>query len=98
MLTMAPTVTARAQALNERYSSTRYSWMAPHILINLVDDLGYYNVGWKNPDQPTPFLDKLVKEGTELMRHYTFRVCGPSRASLMTGRLPAHVSKRQPGS
>lgn len=36
-------------------------------------------------------MDKLAHEGIKLERQYTFHWCSPSRASLMTGRLPAHV-------
>ena len=42
-----------------------------------------------NPFVSTPFMDALVKdEGLRLMRHYAHKLCGPSRASLLTGRTP----------
>lgn len=43
------------------------------------------------PEVVTPNIDSLVKQGLELDQHYAFRVCTPSRCSLLTGRLPIHV-------
>ena len=69
----------------------------PNLIITLVDDVGYNDVGWRNSDVKTPFLDSLLRNESEptveLMRHYAFCVCSPTRASLLTGRLPAHVSQ-----
>ena len=70
----------------------------PHIVLVLVDDLGWANVGYHR-DTPsskvdTPNIDSLVEEGLELDQHYTFSVCGPSRCSLLSGRLPIHVSDK----
>ena len=36
-------------------------------------------------------IDKLANEGVKLTRHYAYRWCAPTRASLMTGRVPYHV-------
>mmetsp|Transcript_29351 Transcript_29351/g.32609 ORF Transcript_29351/g.32609 Transcript_29351/m.32609 type:complete len:530 (+) Transcript_29351:15-1604(+) len=63
----------------------------PHIVYLLADDLGWNNVGWRNPDMITPVLDDMKHNGIELDRHYTALVCGPTRSSLMTGRVPIHV-------
>lgn len=35
----------------------------------------------------------ITKEGVQLERHYTFFYCSPTRSSLLSGRLPAHVSE-----
>ena len=67
----------------------------PHIVIVLVDDWGWANVGYHqeapNAEVVTPNMDNLVKEGVELDQHYAFTLCAPSRSSLLTGRLPIHV-------
>jgi len=66
----------------------------PHIVMVLVDDWGWNNVGYHRPNNPevqTPNIDNLVKEGIELNRHYVYHYCSPSRASLQSGRLPVHV-------
>ena len=68
----------------------------PHILFMLVDDWGWANVGYhrETPTKEvvTPNFDNLVKEGLELDQHYVFKLCSPSRCSLLTGRLPIHVN------
>ena len=70
----------------------------PHIVLVLVDDLGWANVGYHrstpSPDVDTPNIDSLVQEGLELDQHYAFSVCAPSRSSLLSGRLPIHVNDR----
>merc|ERR1719264_222707 len=65
----------------------------PHIVMFVVDDLGWFNVGWHNPDMITPHSDRLVKEGIELDRSYVAFYCAPSRSAIMTGRLPYHVNQ-----
>ena len=68
----------------------------PHIVMMLVDDWGWANVGYHR-DPPTrevvtPNIDDLVKQGLELDQHYAYRFCSPSRSSLISGRLPIHVN------
>lgn len=38
-------------------------------------------------------MDALAKDGIMLERHYTAWSCGPSRSSLLSGRLPHHVNQ-----
>ena len=68
----------------------------PHIVMMLVDDWGWANVGYhRNPptrEVVTPNIDQLVKEGLELNQHYAYQVCSPSRSSFLSGRLPIHVN------
>ena len=61
---------------------------APNILVIVVDDLGWAGVGFHAPAMPTPNLDRLAKEGTELDRFYAYPVCSPTRAALLTGQMP----------
>ena len=64
----------------------------PHIMLVLIDDLGYHNVGFHNPDQISPNINALVKDGILLEAHYTFQFCSPTRSSFLSGRLPIHVN------
>uniref|UniRef100_T1J5M2 Sulfatase N-terminal domain-containing protein n=1 Tax=Strigamia maritima TaxID=126957 RepID=T1J5M2_STRMM len=58
---------------------------APNILFILGDDIGYNDVGWHNKLFHTPTLDELAKTGTILENYYSYPLCTPSRATLMTG-------------
>eukprot|EP00933_Yihiella_yeosuensis_P078551 TRINITY_DN900_c0_g1_i1.p1 TRINITY_DN900_c0_g1~~TRINITY_DN900_c0_g1_i1.p1 ORF type:complete len:564 (-),score=95.99 TRINITY_DN900_c0_g1_i1:369-2060(-) len=67
----------------------------PHVVLFLVDDWGWNNVGYHRPNNSevvTPNIDALVKEGIELDRHYTYHYCSPSRSSLQSGRLAVHAA------
>jgi hypothetical protein len=43
-------------------------------------------VGFHNPDQVSPHMDALVKEGVQLEGHYTFQFCSPTRSAFLSGR------------
>jgi arylsulfatase A-like enzyme len=58
----------------------------PNILLLVADDLGWADVGWHGSKFRTPVLDRLVREGVELDRHYVQPVCTPTRTALMSGR------------
>ena len=63
----------------------------PNIVFILADNVGYgvlssYNGGIL--DTATPRLDELAAEGLRLTNFNVENQCTPSRAALMTGRLP----------
>lgn len=63
----------------------------PNIVVIFCDDLGYGDLGcFGHPTIKTPHLDQMAREGMKLTQFYSASsVCTPSRAALMTGRLPA---------
>lgn len=69
----------------------------PNIIFILADDLGYGDLGFNGQDKiKTPVLDKMAAEGIVFTRHYAgSTVCGPSRASLMTGKHTGNSPVRQ---
>ena len=71
----------------------------PNIVLIIADDLGYGDLscyGQKNFQTPT--LDALAAGGLRFTQHYAgATVCAPSRAALMTGLDPGHVSVRGNG-
>lgn len=62
----------------------------PNFVIVLADDLGYGDLGvYGHPTIRTPNLDQMAREGQRWTNFYVAAsVCTPSRAALMTGRLP----------
>ena len=66
------------------------SEIKPNILVFLMDDMGYGDVGvYGHPTINTPYLDKMSVEGQKWTQFYSAAsVCTPSRAALLTGRLP----------
>lgn len=62
----------------------------PNIVIILLDDLGYGDVGAYGAQSiATPNIDSLAEGGTLFTHYYSpSPVCSPSRAGLMTGRYP----------
>ena len=68
----------------------------PHIIVTLVDDLGFSSVGYNSPTHEplTPEIDQLFKQSAQLDAHYTFKFCSPTRSSFLSGRLPLHVNQQ----
>jgi arylsulfatase len=64
----------------------------PNILVILFDDVGWGDFGCYGGGvavgAPTPNIDRLARRGKLLTSCYSEPSCTPSRASLMTGRLP----------
>ena len=68
----------------------------PNIILIVADDLGWGDVGFNGQAKiKTPNIDKLAKSGIVFNNFYSgSTVCGPSRASLITGKHTGHSSVR----
>ncbi len=60
----------------------------PNILLVLVDDMGYSDIGCYGGEIRTPTLDRLAANGVRLARFYNGAQCCPTRAALLTGLYP----------
>jgi len=70
----------------------------PNFIIILTDDQGYQDLGcFGSPKIKTPNLDKMAAEGMKFTSFYAQTVCGPSRASLMTGSYPMRNEREDDG-
>lgn len=74
---------------NAGYAQTA-SGRSPNFVIIFADDLGYGDLGvYGHPTIRTPNMDRMAYEGQKWTNFYVAAsVCTPSRAALMTGRLP----------
>ena len=60
----------------------------PNIVIIMVDDMGYSDIGCYGGEIQTPNLDKLAANGLRFTQFYNSGRCCPTRASLLTGLHP----------
>ncbi|RJL24204.1 arylsulfatase [Bailinhaonella thermotolerans] len=58
---------------------------APNIVVVLLDDMGFSDIGPFGAEIDTPTLDRLAAGGLRFTNYHTTPLCSPSRASLLTG-------------
>ncbi|HBZ7326262.1 sulfatase-like hydrolase/transferase [Klebsiella michiganensis] len=64
---------------------------APNVIIIMTDDVGFGAASTFGGPIPTPTADKLAENGAKYTSFNTTSMCSPTRASLLTGRLPNEV-------
>jgi len=64
---------------------------SPNIIIVLLDDVGFAQVGSFGALINTPNIDKLADNGLRFNNFHTTALCSPSRATLMAGRNPHSI-------
>ncbi len=71
------------------YGDGAVAWEAdgrPNIIVILVDDMGYSDIGATGGEIETPTLDRLASEGVLFTHMYNTSRCCPTRAALLTGQ------------
>ncbi len=58
----------------------------PNILLIVLDDVGFAQLGCYGSDLDTPNIDGLARDGVRLTNFHTTALCSPTRACLLTGR------------
>ena len=56
------------------------------VVLIVVDDLGFGDLGYTGSGIATPTIDGLAQEGTVLDQYHVYRACSPTRAALLTSR------------
>ena len=64
---------------------------APNVIIFLLDDVGFAQVGSFGGLIDTPNIDRLAENGLRYNNFHTTALCSPSRATLMAGRFPHSI-------
>ena len=63
----------------------------PNILIAVLDDVGFGDLGCYGSDVPTHCIDRLAANGVRYNNFHVTSLCAPTRASLLTG-VNAHAA------
>jgi len=67
---------------------------APNVVLVLVDDTGFAQLGCYGSDIDTPNLDALARNGLQFTNFHVTPLCSPTRAALLTGRSQHSVGMR----
>ncbi len=59
---------------------------APNVLLVVLDDVGFAQLGCFGSDIDTPTFDRLAAGGLRYANFHTTALCSPTRACLLTGR------------
>ncbi len=65
----------------------------PNVVVVLVDDMGYSDLGCYGGEIATPNLDRLAAGGLQFTQFYNTARCWPTRAALMTGYYAQQVHR-----
>jgi arylsulfatase A-like enzyme len=85
-------------ALLPRQSYAAASGSKPNIIIILVDDMGWSDVGCYGGEIDTPNLDALASNGLRYTNFYNTGRCWPTRSSLLTGYYAPAIGMDPPNS
>lgn len=72
----------------EHSSDKELSKKRPNVILILVDDMGFADLGVTGSEIRTPNIDRLARNGALLTSMYNCARCCPTRASLLTGLYP----------
>ncbi len=76
-------------------ASSRFAAERPNIVVVLLDDMGYSDLGCYGAEViETPTIDRLAEEGLRFSQFYNTAKCAQSRAALLTGLYPHQAGFR----
>ena len=66
----------------------------PNIILIMVDDMGYSDIGCYGGEVDTPNIDMLAKNGLRFTQFYNTAKCHTTRAELLTGNYAYHIGDK----
>ena len=76
-------------------ASARAAETQPNIVLIMVDDMGWSDIGCYGSEIETPNIDSLAAEGMLFTQFYNNAKCTTTRASLLTGLYPRNGGRGQ---
>ena len=70
----------------------------PNIIVIMVDDMGYSDIGCYGGEVNTPNIDMLAKNGLRFTQFYNTAKCHTTRAELLTGNYAYQIGDKEHGS
>ncbi|RYD35125.1 MAG: hypothetical protein EOP87_07910, partial [Verrucomicrobiaceae bacterium] len=64
----------------------------PNVIVMLVDDMGWGDLGCYGSEIPTPNIDALAGNGVRFRQFYNSARCSPTRCSIMSGLYPQQAA------
>ena len=83
--------TTLAQSVPQWTSPVRPREAAPNVVVILMDDMGFSDLGCFGGEISTPHIDRLAQNGARFTGYTTVPMCTPARAALLTGKNPHSV-------
>lgn len=57
----------------------------PNVVVLLIDDMGFADLGAYGSEVSTPNIDKLASSGVKFLNYHTAATCSPTRSMLLSG-------------
>ncbi len=89
---MKPALVALLMSGSLLVPQTTFADERPNILLVLVDDMGFSDLGCYGGEIRTPNLDRLADHGLRFSQFYNCAKCETTRATLISGRYHSEVS------
>jgi arylsulfatase len=88
---LALLLTACAEPVDTEQAAVSDKASKPNIVLVMVDDMGFSDIGAYGSEIETPNLDRLAAEGMRFNQFRNTSKCFPTRAALMTGQYAQRV-------
>ena len=88
---LALLITACAEPVDTEETEVNQTGSKPNILLVMVDDMGFSDIGAYGSEVQTPNLDRLAEQGMVFNQFRNTSKCWPTRATLLTGQYAQRV-------